>query len=145
MEKAILITYNNTHLYQKPFLFFEILITPLTLSPNSGPFPSSMTTTRHTPIQTLAEIPIGTLKSTTRICCNSSTCLLIVNSTIDQPTEIHQKHTKKPGPFFENWQVKDGRSNSVFPKPSKTVSTTDTIPQSPLDEKKSEHPRHQRR
>ena len=112
----------TTLICTKNHFFFGILITPLTLSPNSGPFLSSMTTTRHTPIQTLAEIPIGTLKSTTRICCNSSTCLLILNSTKDQPTKIHQKLTKKPGPFFENWQVKDGTSNSVFPKPSKTES-----------------------
>ena len=70
MEKAIINTYNNSHLYQKPIpvwdpdykTTFTTHFRPIPLIDDYNPIIS---------IQTMAEIPIGTLRSTTKISYNS--------------------------------------------------------------------------
>ena len=71
MEKAKLITYNNTYLYQNPIPVWDPDNTT-NFKADSGPFPQLMIAIRRTLIQTTAEIPTGTLKSITRTCCTSS-------------------------------------------------------------------------
>ena len=73
--------------------------------PDSGPFPSLMTPIRCTLIQIVAEIH-GTPKPTTRICCNSSMSLVILNSTKKREAQDNppMTHNKKTRAIVEIWQ-----------------------------------------
>ena len=138
MEKAIPITYNNTHLYQKPIPVWD-------------PDYTTTFTTRFWPINliddhnpTYIDPDYGRDPYWDTEIYNQD--LLQFQYVLDYiehyKTTVHENppitHDKKTSTLIENWQLKDGTNHPVFPNPLGTENpetTNDAIPQSLLDEK----------
>ena len=138
MEKATIISYNNTHLFQKPI-------------PVWNPDYATTFTTRFRPIPliddynpTYIDPDYGRyLYWDTEIYNQDLLHIQYVLDDIEQYNKtVHENppstHTKKTWALIENWQMNDGTNHPVFPNPlgaENPENIAESIPQSLLDEK----------
>ena len=138
MEKAIVITYNNTHLFQKPIPVWD-------------PDYTTTFTTRFRPIPLIDDYnptyidpdygrdPYWDIEIYNQDLLQFQ---YVLDDIAHYQTTIHENppitHNKKTRALIENWQMNDGTNHPVFPNPLGTETneaSTEPIPQSLLDEK----------
>ena len=137
MEKATIITYNNTHLFQKPIPVWD-------------PDYTNTFTTRFRPITLIDDYNPTYIDPDygrdpywdTELYNQDSLQFQYVLDDIDHYNRtIHENppitHNKKTRALIENWQMNDGTNHPVFPNPLAEThdSIVEPIPQSLLDEK----------
>ena len=138
MEKATIITYNNTHLFQKPIPVWD-------------PDYFTTFTTRFRPIPLIDEYNPTYIDPDygrdpywdTELYNQDSLQFQYVlddlghyNRTVNENPPI--THNKKTRALIENWQMNDGTDRPVFPNPLGTEThnnNVEPLPQSLLDEK----------
>ena len=138
MEKATIITYNNTHLFQKPIPVWD-------------PDYTTTFTTRFRPIPliddynpTFIDPDYGRAPYWDTEIYNQDLLqfqyvlddIEHYNKTVHENPQI--THNKKTRALVKNWQMNDGTNHPVFPNPLGTENpenTAESIPQSLLDEK----------
>ena len=138
MEKAIIITYNKTHLFQKPIPVWDLDYTT-----------TSTTRFRHIPFvddynptyidRDCRRDPYWDIELYKQDLLQFQYVLGDIdhyNKTVhENPPNTHNKKTRA---LNENWQMNDGTNHPVFPNPLGTENTensAESIPQSLLDEK----------
>ena len=137
MEKATIITYNNTHLFQKPIPVwdpdytsaFNSRFRPIPLVDNYNPTYIDPDYGRDPYWDT--ELYNQDLLQFQYVIDDIE---LYNRSVHDNPPITHNKKTRA---LIETWQMNDGTSHPVFPNPSGTETSDkpeETIPQSLLDE-----------
>ena len=138
MEKAIVITYNNTHLFQKPIPVWD-------------PDYTTTFTTRFRPIPLIDDYnptyidpdygrdPYWDIEIYNQDLLQFQ---YVLDDIAHYQTTVHENppitHNKKTRALIENWQMNDGTNHPVFPNPLGTETneaSTEPIPQSLLDEK----------
>ena len=138
MEKAIVITYNNTHLFQKPIPVWD-------------PDYTTTFTTRFRPIPLIDDYnptyidpdygrdPYWDIEIYNQDLLQFQ---YVLDDIAHYQTTVHENppitHNKKTRALIENWQMNDGANHPVFPNPLGTETneaSTEPIPQSLLDEK----------
>ena len=136
MEKAIVITYNNTHLFQKPIPVWD-------------PDYTTTFTTRFRPIPLIDDYnptyidpdygrdPYWDIEIYNQDLLQFQ---YVLDDIAHYQTTVHENppitHNKKTKALIENWQMNDGTQNPVFPNPLGTEineASTEPIPQSLLD------------
>ena len=138
MEKATIITYNNTHLFQKPIPVWD-------------PDYTTTFTTRFRPIPLVDNYNPTYIDPDygrdpywdTEIYNQEQLQFQYVLDDIEHYNRtVHENppitHNKKTRALVENWQMNDGTNHPVFPNPLGTETHEDVaqpIPQSLLDEK----------
>ena len=138
MDKAITITYTNTHVFQKPFPIWD-------------PDYTTTFTTRFRPIPLIdyynpTYIDPGYGRDPywdTEIYNQDLLQFQYVLDDIEHYNKtVHENppitHNKKTRALIENWQMNDGTNGPVFPNPlgiENSEKTAESIPQSLLDEK----------
>ena len=138
MEKAVNITYNNTHWSQKPILVWD-------------PDYKTTFTTRFRPIPSMDEYNPTYIDpdygrdpywDTEIYYQELSQFQYALDDIKHYKTTVHENppitHDKKTRALIENWQMNDGTNHPVFPNPLGTEnpeSANDAIPQLLLDEK----------
>ena len=138
MEKATIITYNNTHLFQKPIPVWD-------------PDYTTTFTTRFRPIPLIDDYNPTYIDPDygrdpywdTELYNQDSLQFQYVLDVIDLYNRtVHENppitHNKKTRALIENWQMNDGTNHPVFPNPLGTENTENSgeiTPQSLLDEK----------
>ena len=138
MEKANLITYNNTHLFQKPI-------------PVLDPDYTTTFTTRFRPIPLIDDYNPTYIDPDygrdpywdTELYNQDLLQFQYVLDDIDHYNRtVHENppitHNKKTRALIENWQMNDGTNHQVFPNPLGTENpenSGESTPQSLLDEK----------
>ena len=138
MEKAIIITYNNTHLFQKPIPAWDPVYTttfPIRFRPI--PFIDDYNPTNFDPDYS-RDPPWDT-----ELYNQDLLQFLYVLENIEHyTTTIHENppitHNKKTKSLIGNWQMNDGTNHAVFPNPlgaENSENKDETTPQSLLDEK----------
>ena len=148
MEKAIIVTYNNSHLYQKPIPVWDpdyttTFITRLRPIPLIDDY-----------IPTYIDSDYGRNPSWDTEIYNQD--LLQFQYVLDDiehyKTTVHENppitHDMKTRALIENWKKNDGTNHPVFPNPLGTENpetANNTIPQPLLDEKQIQNPYYQRR
>ena len=135
MEKAIIITYNNTHSFQKPILVWD-------------PDYTTTFTTRFRPIPfvddynpTYMDQDNGDPYWDTELYNQDLLQFQYVLGDIDHCNKtVHENppitHNKKTRALIENWQMNDRTPLPVFPNPlgtNNTENSAKSIPQSLLD------------
>ena len=136
MEKATIITYNNTHLFQKPIPVWD-------------PDYTTTFTTRFRPIPLIDDYNPTYIDPDygrdpywdNELYNQDSLQFQYVLDDIDHYNRtIHENppitHIKKTRALIENWQMNDGTNHPVFPNPLGTEthdSNVEPIPQSLLD------------
>ena len=137
MEKVIIITYNNTHLFQKPFPVWD-------------PDYTTTFTTRFRPIPLVDDYnptyvdpdddrdPYWDTEHYNQDLIQFQYVLDDIDhykkTVHENPPITHNKKTRAP---IENWQMNDGTNHTVFPNPlgmKNTDNCAESIPQSILDE-----------
>ena len=138
MEKAIVITYNNTHLFQKPIPVWD-------------PDYTTTFTTRFRPIPLIDDYnptyidpdygrdPYWDIEIYNQDLLQFQ---YVLDDIAHYQTTVHENppitHNKKTKALIENWQMNDGTHHPLFPNPLGTETneaSTEPIPQSLLDEK----------
>ena len=138
MEKATIITYNNTHLFQKPIPVWD-------------PDHTTTFTTRFRPIPLIDDYnptyidpdygrdPYWDIEIYNQDLLQFQ---YVLDDIAHYQTTVHENppitHNKKTRALIENWQMNDGTNHPVFPNPLGTETNeaiTEPIPQSLLDEK----------
>ena len=138
MGKAIVITYNNTHLFQKPIPVWD-------------PDYTTTFTTRFRPIPLIDDYnptyidpdygrdPYWDIEIYNQDLLQFQ---YVLDDIAHYQTTVHENppitHNKKARALIENWQMNDGTNHPVFPNPLGTETneaSTEPIPQSLLDEK----------
>ena len=137
MEKAIIITYNSTHLYQKPIAVWD-------------PDYTTTFTTQFRPIHLIDDYNPSFIDP--HYCKGSYWDTEIYNQDLLQfqyvldniehyETTVHENppinHDKKTRARIKNWQMNDSTNHPVFPNPLGTEepeTANDAIPQLLLDE-----------
>ena len=138
MEKANVITYNNTHLFQKPIPVWD-------------PDYTTTFTTRFRPIPLIDDYnptyidpdygrdPYWDIEIYNQDLLQFQ---YVLDDIAHYQTTVHENppitHNKKTRALIENWQMNDGTNHPVFPNPLGTETneaSTEPIPQSLLDEK----------
>ena len=138
MEKAIVITYNNTHLFQKPIPVWD-------------PDYTTTFTTRFRPIPliddynlTYIDLDYGRDPYWDIEIYNQDLLQFqyVLDDIAHYQTTVHENptitHNKKTRALIENWQMNDGTNHPEFPNPLGTETneaSTEPTPQSLLDEK----------
>ena len=138
MEKATIITYNNTHLFQKPIPVWD-------------PDYTTTFTTRFRPIPLIDDYNPTYIDPDygrdpywdTELYNQDSLQFQYVLDDIDYYNRtVHENppitHYKKTRALIENWQMNDGTNHPVFPNPLGTENPENSdgiTPQSLLDEK----------
>ena len=138
MEKATIITYNNTHLFQKPIPVWD-------------PDHTTTFTTRFRPIPlidnynpTYIDPDYGRDPYWDIEIYNQDLLQFqyVLDDIAHYQTTVHENplitHNKKTRALIENWQMNDGTNHPVFLNPLGTETneaSTEPIPQSLLDEK----------
>ena len=138
MEKAIVITHNNTHLFQKPVPVWD-------------PDYTTTFTTRFRPIPLIDDYnptyidpdygrdPYWDIEIYNQDLLQFQ---YVLDDIAHYQTTVHENppitHNQKTRALIENWQMNDGTNHPVFPNPLGTETneaSTEPIPQSLLDEK----------
>ena len=138
LDKAIIITYNNTHLFQKPIPVWD-------------PDYTTTFTTRFRPIPlidddnpTYIDPDYGRDPYWDTEIYNQDLLQFqyVLDDTEHYNKKVHENppitHNKKTRALIENWQMNDGTNHPVFPNPLGTENLenrAESIPQSLLDEK----------
>ena len=138
IEKAIITTYNNTHLFRKPIPVWD-------------PDYTTTFTTRFRPISliedynpTYIDPDYGRDPYWDIEIYNQDLLLFqyVLDDIAHNRTTVHENppitHNKKTRALIENWQMNDYTNHPVFPNPLGTEDTetcAEPIPQSLLDEK----------
>ena len=142
MEKVIITTYNNTHLFQKPIPVWDTDYT-------------TTFTTRFRPIPLMDDYNPTYIDPDfgrdpywdTELYTQDLLQFQYVRDDIEHYNKTaHENplitHNKKTRALIKNWQMNDGTNHPVFPNPLGTENTensSEPIPQSLLDEKQSQN------
>ena len=131
MEKAIIITYNNTHLFQKPIPVWD-------------PDYTTAFTTRFRPIPFVDDYNPTYIDQDygrdpywdTELYKQDLLQFQYVLDDIDHYNKtVHENHpithNKKTRALIENWQMNDGTNNPVFPNPLGTENTENSVDSTP--------------
>ena len=137
MEKATIVTYNNTHLYQKPIHLWDTDQTT-TFTTDSGPFPLSMSTMQPT----LTDRDYGRYPYwDTEIYKQHLLQFQYVLDDIEHyQRTVHEDPpltpNKKTRALIENWRMNDGTNNPPNPLRTENPETNiEATAQSLFDEK----------
>ena len=138
MEKATIITYNNTHLFQKPIPVWDPDYTT-TFTTHFRPIPLI---DDYNPTYIDPDYGRDPYWDTELYNQDSLQFQYVLDDIEHYNRTVHENppitHNKKTRALIENWQMNDGTNHPVFPNPLGTEthdSNVEPIPQSLLDEK----------